>query len=1368
MQTAAYVMDASTVVCPTTVVNATTRIEFQYLPNAQDAAFHGYFTPPGNETNANACFPNCTRVASNGGLIASATAPGLQNTTWPQNRTSLMFAFFPHPTVLALSLGGSPMRGGSLLDISGRGFHASLGTTPVVRFHCRADVDHSFTELSRKARLSSVFYGVVDAPVSNPNVVQATIVSGEMLQCITPAVSCKGPFEVSVALNGYDFHSDPPFAGSLPMEFFASPVLERFEPLGGPITGNTSVTIFGSGLLSYAENPQCRFGPGTDEHGNETGADRDLLQTPGRAISDRLFVCPAPSRITRGLVRVSVALNGADFEPVGSIPFTYYRMPIVSSLFPAGGPSVGGTHVAIRGTGFLSFPLGGKLTCRFGQAVVYADNMTTNSRSTCVAPKNLAGTVTVKFSLNGQDYGSKVFFHYYELPTLSSSVPLGGPPIRDVQVSTKVHVYGAGFLRFHGNTLCRFGCALSTAVVYNDQHLICHSPWPGDAYHFFRDDCAAQQKRFQCDSSACTSDGCKPSKTDETLNITCVLDTWLEISLNGVDFTSGSDMNFRYYHQPTFVWFGPTGGPRSGRTLIEITTGSLGGFQRLNDGSLTLDVGGNLLVCENEAGETVLFDDFDALPPELQPNEVQTSSILNFTTTKKDAILQNLEAYVFDRSQWENGEALVSDKLCGGVAQSDITTSVVDTGNEQGFGAKLVNITQETSSLQFTGKTSDVLIGRYALSRSLDLSRGARFELSVRRGGDKWPKPCEAPDPGDDLHLMYRTEAYAGRISVPMWNERSLWSTLETFDPTDPKLATSTFVPFRKRLNASRHILGTRKPTQNMIDCMRHQPCNSSLSRILFLQPNHGSGPYDVWALDNIKIEANGGITSDKRAVCRIPPARAGVVSAGVSLALNGQQFVPVSNGNTAGQGQFIYYEEPVIDMIDPSGGPDGGGTVITMVGSGFQNFADPNRPPKCRFGSQMTSAVVISDTKVKCQGVRDTLYTGFATVAVALNGVDFTEGPVQYIYYFQPSLRALYPTSGPAEGGTDMYVIGEGMIYLTPFPPACKFTSIHSDEESIITPGRYLNDSLLLCKTPNVTRWFEDQEMSVEAVVEVSLNEQQFTRLESLVFTFYTAPQITLAEQGLTGKRLVVNGGDPVTVYGKKLRKEAELKCVHKTRDAVCSETNCTNGVYVSSLYVHSEKMYCAAPSFPAQTPTQQGLGSSASVVQIAVNGHDVSKDEADFRYYTPLDTTQQVKYTGIGAVVLGVLIVVCYLQYKRRKKHKMVKTNEEWKRPDINVADEHRHEVGIRKYGTRKYDWRKTSCDELGELGEGVGLYFRFLKYFGQVREHVRERFVLDAFGVVRDCVRACVQACVRGSWCLNSDRKPARAYRRLQSWH
>jgi hypothetical protein len=75
-------------------------------------------------------------------------------------------------------------------------------------------------------------------------------------------------------------------------------------------------------------------------------------------------------------------------------------------------------------------------------------------------------------------------------------------------------------------------------------------------------------------------------------------------------------------------------------------------------------------------------------------------------------------------------------------------------------------------------------------------------------------------------------------------------------------------------------------------------------------------------------------------------------------------------------------------------------------------------------------------------------------------------------------------------------------------------------------------------------------------------------------------------------------------------------MKCVHRTKSDICDSTNCSDGVYVSALYLRSEKMYCGPPTFPGQHPSQSGLGgASTSALLLAVNGFTVGTDEVTFR---------------------------------------------------------------------------------------------------------------------------------------------------------
>lgn len=111
----------------------------------------------------------------------------------------------------------------------------------------------------------------------------------------------------------------------------------------------------------------------------------------------------------------------------------------------------------------------------------------------------------------------------------------------------------------------------------------------------------------------------------------------------------------------------------------------------------------------------------------------------------------------------------------------------------------------------------------------------------------------------------------------------------------------------------------------------------------------------------------------------------------------------------------------------------------MTVFGRGFLNYADPAFPPRCRLGVGVSPAVVMSDSMLVCEKVDDTVFSGFATVSIALNGQDFTDsvegGTVEWVYYNHPTLRDAFPDTGPMSGGTKVRVTGRGFIMMVSPP---------------------------------------------------------------------------------------------------------------------------------------------------------------------------------------------------------------------------------------------------------------------------------------------------------------------------------------------
>eukprot|EP00960_Hanusia_phi_P070138 767243-Hanusia_phi.AAC.8 len=553
------------------------------------------------------------------------------------------------------------------------------------------------------------------------------------------------------------------------------------------------------------------------------------------------------------------------------------------------------------------------------------------------------------------------------------------------------------------------------------------APWPGRDFNLFRDGCRPSIYISSCRFSQCDADGCRLVQHDTVDNITCVLDLLVQVSLNGFDFSLDQTLNFRYYQQPNIVRFGPTGGPEGGNTLIELFTDGAGGFQRLNDGSFTLDINGRTVVCEQVAGDTVLEDDFDPTPQEIAPTEAQlnqfASSELDPAIIYEQVLAENRRNYLYDKTLWVSGDGLITDRECGGSPQEGMVKAALLGGNIQGFGARVTNVSDISSSLRFTGAAGDPLVGRYLLSVPVDISRGAEIDFFLRKGYATWPSVCETPDAQDDLLLYLKSEASgASSLRPPIWNERPRWQLLDDFIPASTRAAEEEFIHVVKEVGNFRRGVAKSAVEQEMVTCIKNLPCNKSLASVLLVQPIYGRGSFDNWAVDNFQIIAKvssrcltscapcrpvitpslfllsslpsspprsplpplsshllppqGGVTSDSRAVCRSPPSDRPML-ADVRAALNGQQFFPAGAENPSNLGKFVYYQQPTIYEIVPSGGPAEGGSTVTINGKGFFNFRDSSYPAMCKFGIGISDAEVLSDSRILCPKVKDTAYAG-------------------------------------------------------------------------------------------------------------------------------------------------------------------------------------------------------------------------------------------------------------------------------------------------------------------------------------------------------------------------------------------------------
>ena len=158
---------------------------------------------------------------------------------------------------------------------------------------------------------------------------------------------------------------------------------------------------------------------------------------------------------------------------------------------------------------------------------------------------------------------------------------------------------------------------------------------------------------------------------------------------------------------------------------------------------------------------------------------------------------------------------------------------------------------------------------------------------------------------------------------------------------------------------------------------------------------------------------------SDTSMTAVAPPAAAGTVDVQVST------FSGTSATSSADQFTYSNVPTPVVSSVSPAYGSTGGGTVVSVIGSGFTN-ADG-----VFFGSVAASSFTKgSDSSIsatappEAAGTVDVTVTAYGNVSAASSGDRFT-----YNSAAAPAVTGVSPSSGSTAGGTVVTITGTGFI---------------------------------------------------------------------------------------------------------------------------------------------------------------------------------------------------------------------------------------------------------------------------------------------------------------------------------------------------
>lgn len=242
------------------------------------------------------------------------------------------------------------------------------------------------------------------------------------------------------------------------------------------------------------------------------------------------------ANVAASTVDVGVSSNGQQFS---LSHFTYYPTPEVFSATPAHGPILGGSLVALLGSGV--FDAGSNLRCRFDNDsdvpatyTAYPVSMGTSllpARSIlCQTPsRSAAATLNITVAFNGQVFTtSAAAFRMEPVVHISHLEPACGP----VDGGTRLYLHGTGFEGGENATrFCRFGAsgAAVAARLISSSQLLCVAPL---------------------------------GTHGQSVSI--------EVTTNAMDFAAVAPTNFTYHQAVVVSQLSPSSGPTEGGTLIDI------------------------------------------------------------------------------------------------------------------------------------------------------------------------------------------------------------------------------------------------------------------------------------------------------------------------------------------------------------------------------------------------------------------------------------------------------------------------------------------------------------------------------------------------------------------------------------------------------------------------------------------------------------------------------------------------------------------------------------------------------------------------------------------------------------------------------
>ncbi|KAJ1478186.1 hypothetical protein T484DRAFT_1818402, partial [Baffinella frigidus] len=303
---------------------------------------------------------------------------------------------------------------------------------------------------------------------------------------------------------------------------------------------------------------------------------------------------------------------------------------------------------------------------------------------------------------------------------------------------------------------------------------------------------------------------------------------------------------------------------------------------------------------------------------------------------------------------------------------------------------------------------------------------------------------------------------------------------------------------------------------------------------------------------------------SSTSAVCSLPTRAAGTVT--VTVSNNGVDFARFG-------APFVYGTESGIDVVVPSVGPAGGGTLVQVRYSGAPVAVSSG---VCVFGEMVVAAEIRAGGAVFCVVPAGAV----GTVAVLVRdaqGQALVGGAGSFLYFEAPAVTGVLPSRGSVAGGAVVSVVGTALAGSAGVQ--CRFGAAVVRGSEV----RVVSSTLVTCLSPTSAGGVVALEVSVNGGADYSSSGRTYLFERAVVLSS------VVPSRGKAG-----TADQVVTIVGEHFAHSQELSC----RFGV-------NGT-VRGLFLSSTLIACTAPS----------RGAGTVQLSVSLNGAEQSGGLVLFEY--------------------------------------------------------------------------------------------------------------------------------------------------------